>query len=215
MPFVMSVFDFHTHLLFGVDHGVQTEEIYRKLLLEYHKYGIDTLVFTPHIYHPTVKTNALNVRPNFEKAVKDAEKLGMKVYLGSELYLASQLEVKCIPVAGRFALCEFSTREKPMALGRKLQQLLDKGLELVVAHVERYPWMKPKDDTFKMLRGLGAWIQVNVESVENKKALPYLEEDLVDIIATDNHGDMTLPLRLKTALDAYPTIRARMESMGL
>lgn len=211
----MSVFDFHTHLLFGVDHGVQTQELYRKLLLEYHKYGIDTLVFTPHVYHPTVQTNVLNIRPNFEKAAGDAEKLGMKTYLGSELYLSSQLEVKCIPVAGRFALCEFPVNAKPMALEKKLQQLLDRGLEVVVAHVERYHWIKPKDDSFKMLRELGAWIQVNVEGIENKKALPYIDEDLVDIIATDNHGDMTLPLRLKTALDAYPTIRARMESMGL
>ncbi len=211
----MSVFDFHTHLLFGVDHGVQTQEVYRKLLLEYHKYGIDTLVFTPHVYHPTVQTKVLNIRQNLELAQRDAQKLGMKTYLGSELYLSSQLEVKCIPVAGRFALCEFPVNEKPLALERKLQQLVDKGLEVVVAHVERYKWVKPKDDTFKMFRELGAWIQVNVEGVESKKALPYIDQDLVDIIATDNHGDMTLPARLKTALDAYPTIRARMESMGL
>jgi hypothetical protein len=35
------------------------------------------------------------------------------------------------------------------------------------------------------------------------------------LITMDNHGDMILPARLRTALDAYPTIRARMESMGL
>ncbi len=211
----MSVFDFHTHLLFGVDHGVQTQELYRKLLLEYHKNGIDTLVLTPHVYHPTVKTNVMNIRPNYENATQDAQELGMKTYLGSELYLSSQLEVKCIPIAGRFALCEFPVNAKPIALEQKLQQLTNKGLEIVVAHIERYHWMKPNDDTFKMLRELGAWIQVNVEDIENKKAMPYIDADLVDIIASDNHGDMTLPSRLKNALDAYPTIRARMESMGL
>lgn len=211
----MSAFDFHTHLLFGVDHGVQTQELYRELLLEYHKNGIDTLVLTPHVYHPTVKTNVMNIRPNYEKATQDALKFGMKTYLGSELYLSSQLEVKCIPIAGRFALCEFPVNGKPIALEQKLQQLTSKGLEIVVAHIERYHWMKPNDDTFKMLRELGAWIQVNVEDIENKKAMPYIDADLVDIIASDNHGDMTLPSRLKNALDAYPTIRARMESMGL
>jgi protein-tyrosine phosphatase len=211
----MSVFDFHTHLLFGVDHGVQTQEIYRKLLLEYHKNGIDTLVLTPHVYHPTVKTNVMNIRPNFEKACRDAEKIGMKLYLGSELYLSSQLEVKSIPVAGRYALCEFPVSSKPLALDRKLQQLTDRGFEIVVAHVERYQWMKPNDDTFKMLREMGAWIQVNVADIENKTAMPYIDADLVDIIASDNHGDLTLPSRLKAALDAHPVIRARMESMGL
>ena len=207
--------DFNSHLLFGVDHGVQTRDVYRALLLEYRKYGITTLVLTPHLFHPTVKTLVGNIRENFSLAQQDAQKVGMKVILGAELYLGSQMEVKTIPVAGRYALVELPVSGPPLGLDRKLQQLLDQGLEPVIAHVERYPWLRPASETFDMFVDMGAWIQVNVSGIENRTAMPYLQRNLVDIIADDNHGDMGLPKRLRSCLDAYPGVCARMDSMAL
>ena len=211
----MSFMDFHSHLLFGVDHGVQTRDQYRALLLEYKRCGITTLVFTPHLFHPTVKTMVENIRENFRLASQDAAKVGVKTVLGAELYLGSQVEVRTVPVAGRYALVELPVSEKPLGLDRKLQQLLDQGLEPVIAHVERYRWLKPDSSTFQMFVDMGAWIQVNVSGIENKTAMPYIQKDLVDIIADDNHGDMGLPKRLRACLDAYPEICARMDSMAI
>jgi len=211
----MSLLDLHSHLLFDVDHGVQTRDLYRALLLEYRKYGIDTLVLTPHLFHPTVKTKVENIRENFRLAKEDAQKVGIRTVLGAELYLGSQIEVKTIPIAGRYALVEFPVSGRPVGLQRKLQQLLDQGLEPVIAHVERYPWLKPNDGTFEMFKEMGAWIQVNVSGIEKKTAMPYINRDLVDIIADDNHGDRTLPRRLRACLDAFPEIRRRMESLDL
>ncbi len=207
--------DLHSHLLFGVDHGVQTRDLYRALLLEYRRNGIGTLVFTPHLFHPSVKTRVENIRENFRLATEDASKVGIRTLLGAELYLDSQLEVKTIPIGGRYALVEFPVSGKPVALERKLRQLVDQGLEPIIAHVERYPWLKPQSETFQMFRDMGAWIQVNVSGVENRTALPYIQRDLVDIIADDNHGDRTLPKRLRQCLDAYPGICSRMETLGL
>ena len=211
----MNLFDLHSHLLFDVDHGVQDRNLYRALLLEYRKSGIMTLVLTPHLFHPTVKTKVENIRENFRLASEDAARVGIRTILGAELYLGSQVDVKTIPIAGRFALVEFPVSGKPIGLDRKLQQLLNQGLEPVIAHVERYPWLKPESETFRMFKDMGAWIQVNVSGIENKTAMPYLQRDLVDIIADDNHGDRTLPGRLRACLDAHPEICARMESMGL
>ena len=211
----MSLLDLHSHLLFDVDHGVQTRDMYRALLLEYMKNGITTLVFTPHLFHPTVKTKVENIRENFRLAKEDAQKVGIKVILGAELYLGSQLEVKTIPIGGRFALVEFPVSGRPVGLERKLQQLLDQELEPIIAHVERYPWLKPDDETFSMFKEMGAWIQVNVSGIEKKTAMPYIQRDLVDIIADDNHGDRTLPKRLRDCLDSFPDIRRRMESLDL
>ena len=211
----MNLLDLHSHLLFDVDHGVQTRNLYRALLLEYRKAGINTLVLTPHLFHPTVKTKVENIRENFALAKEDASKVGIRVVLGAELYLGTQIEVRTIPIAGRYALVEFPVSGKPIGLDRKLGQLLDQGLEPVIAHVERYPWLRPDGETFRMLKDMGAWIQVNVSGIENKTAMPYIQRDLVDIIADDNHGDRTLPGRLRACLDAYPEIAARMESLDL
>ena len=211
----MNLFDLHSHLLFDVDHGVQDRNLYRALLLEYRKYGIRTLVLTPHVFHPTVKTKVENIRENFRLASEDASRVGIKTILGAELYLGSQIDVKTIPIAGRYALVEFPVSAKPIGLDRKLQQLLDQGLEPIIAHVERYPWLRPQGETFQMLKDMGAWIQVNVSGIENKSAMPYIQRDLVDIIADDNHGDRSLPGKLRACLDAFPQICARMESLNL
>lgn len=211
----MDLLDLHSHILFDVDHGVQDRKLYRALLLEYKKYGFGTLVLTPHVFHPTVKTKVANIRENFRLASEDAAKVGIRTILGAELYLGSQLEVKTIPIGGRYALVEFPVSAKPIGLDRKLQQLIDQGLEPIIAHVERYPWLNVKSDTFEMFKEMGAWIQVNVSGIENKAAMPYIQRDVVDIIADDNHGDLTLPKRLKACLDAYPGICSRMESLGL
>lgn len=211
----MNLLDFHSHILFDVDHGVQSRNLYRALLLEYRKNGIQTLVLTPHVFHPMVKTKVLNIRENFRLASEDAAKVGIRTVLGAELYLGSQLDVKTIPIGGRYALVEFPVSAKPIGLDRKLQQLIDQGLEPVIAHVERYPWLSVQSDTFEMLREMGAWIQVNVSGIENKAAMPYIQRDVVDIIADDNHGDMTLPKRLRACLDAYPGICSRMQSLEL
>lgn len=211
----MRLLDLHSHLLFGVDHGVQTREQYLDILPGYQKAGISTIVLTPHLFHPTVKTNVSNIRTNFHIAKEDAAKYGIRTILGAELYLGSQLDVKTIPIAGRYALVEFPVSGKPIGLDRKLQQLLDQNLEIIIAHVERYPWLKPNDQTFNMFKDMGAWIQVNVSGIEKKTALPYIKLDLVDIIADDNHGDKTLPSRLRACLDAYPQIRSRMESLDI
>lgn len=207
--------DLHTHLLFGVDHGVQTREQYRSLLLEYKRQGFETLILTPHVYHPTVKTNVAAIRENFRLATLDASKVGIKTVLGSELYLGSQIEVRTIPLGGRFALCEFPVSSKPLGLDRKIEQLQNQGLEVIIAHVERYPWMTPESSTCHMLKDMGCWFQSNVSGVEKKTAMPYIQKDMVDIIASDNHGDKTLPARLKYVLEQYPEIRQRMDSLDL
>lgn len=211
----MSYLNLHCHLLFGVDHGVQTRDAYRTLIREYHECGFETIALTPHLFHPNVKTNVGNIRENFRLAEEDAKEMGIRVVLGSELYLGSQNEVKTVPIAGRYALVEFPVSGRPLGLNRKLQQLLDQGLEPVIAHVERYPWLSPKDATFEMFREKGVWIQVNVSGIENKKALPYIDADLVDIISDDNHGDISLPGRLRNCLDQYPQILERMNSMQI
>ncbi|MBQ0071064.1 MAG: capsule biosynthesis protein CapC [Spirochaetales bacterium] len=209
------LYDLHTHTLFGIDHGVQTYEDYLQNLEEYAKNGFDTLVFTPHIYHPTVASNIGAIRENFLKATEAAKEKGIRTLLGSELYLDSQTDVKSIPINGTYALVEFPPQYEPMALDRKLKQLQDKGLQVIIAHVERYKWVKANSVAFDKLYRIGVYFQSNVSGVEDRSALPYIKNGVIDIIASDNHGDPTLPGRLKRILDSYPYILDRMQCFNL
>ena len=207
----MRYMDFHTHVLFGIDHGVKEEGTYERLISEYGKAGFSVVALTPHIYHPDVHTNTGSIRGNFAKAEEIASRYGVKVVLGSELYIDSQLDVRSLPVAGRFALCEFPPDRKPAGLEAKLGRLASSGLVPVIAHVERYRWLSPEG--LRIFADCGALVQVNVAHVEDNTARKYLDSGLVDLIASDNHGDASLPMRLRNALDDNYDVLCRMQGI--
>jgi len=60
---------------------------------------------------------------------------------------------------------------------------------------------------------LGCLLQTNVEAVENGDSHPYLKRNLIDLIATDNHGDENLPLRMVQCLNAWPQVYGKMETL--
>ncbi len=209
----MGICDFHCHLLPGIDDGYLSREGFLRMLSLYRECGITTIAFTPHIYNPFVATNIKDLRPTYAWAQQEAQKLGIATYLGSELYVAEQDILKAVPINNRYALVEFGLSLPPSHLLPRLKQLKQQNLTLIIAHVERYLWLEPKSAMLQKLLDLGCLLQTNVESVENKVAFPYLQAGLIDLIATDNHGDETLPLRMMQVLNEWPDVYHKMEKM--
>lgn len=205
--------DLHTHILFDCDHGVQDKKTYTKIMEQYAKNGFDTVVLTPHLHHPNAGCKSENIEKNFEEAREIAHQLGVEVYLGCELYFdGTKSDMDVYAIGNQYVLAEFPTDVKPIRLLENLQGLQARGYTIIVAHVERYPWMRPDSQLFRSLRDMGCLIQVNMESVRNKKARPYLKTRMVDIIASDNHGDKKAPKKLRKVLEKYPEIRIGMDS---
>ncbi len=209
----MSVCDFHCHLLPAIDDGYLDREGFVRMLNIYAENGITSIAFTPHIFNPYVTTNIASLRATYTWAQAEAGKLGIGTFLGSELYVGEQEVLKSIPIDGRFALVEFGLSLPPAHLLTKLGQLKDAGLTPLLAHVERFRWLEPESPLLAQLLSMGCLLQTNVEAVERGDSLPYLKRGLIDVIATDNHGDETLPLRLIQALDAWPEVYQKMENL--
>lgn len=209
----MGLCDVHCHLLPSIDDGYVTSESFGRMLQLYLENGITTIAFTPHIYNPYVSTNIPALRSTFARAQEEAAKLGLTVYLGSELYVNDQDVLKAIPIADKYVLVEFGLSLPPAKLLSRLSQLSGQNLRPIIAHVERYRWLEPESRLLDELLALGCLLQTNVEAVESGASIPYLKRNLVDIIASDNHGDETLPLRLVQALDAWPQVVQRMANL--
>lgn len=205
----------HTHILFDVDHGIRKEEKFIEMLDIYSQLGFEAIVCTPHIFNPWVVTNVENIRDNMNKATLAASNRGIRLYLGSELFVGSQLKLKAIPFKNRYVLCEFNPNIRPLHPERKLKQLSDQGLEIIIAHVERYKWLKPDDEICNSLRHMGCFFQANAEAVANGKVSEYLERDLIDFFGSDNHGDKELPGILRDVIREYPIVESRMEALDL
>ncbi len=139
--------------------------------------------------------------------------MGLETWLGCELFVGSQPELTAIPIMGKFALCEGDRFLQPQMLLERLQRLSDKGFTIVLAHVERFLWFSPDCELVAPLRAMGALFQVNVEGVESGAAVPWLERRLADLIATDNHGDASLPGRLREQVGNWPYLLKRMECL--
>ncbi|MGB6129423.1 MAG: CpsB/CapC family capsule biosynthesis tyrosine phosphatase, partial [Psychrilyobacter sp.] len=73
-----------------------------------------------------------------------------------------------------------------VALEKSLELIINLGYKPVLAHVERYPFIKVK--TLYELKKLGVVIQVNLKSLRHKKEIyKWIELGLIDILASDVH----------------------------
>lgn len=179
--------DIHTHLLPGVDDGVTSKEEALTLLEGYRSAGFTHIVCTPHIANPFVRTDVHAIRESYIWFEQQARDFGIEAILGSELYIGSR-ESRYIPFLDHFLLVETSTQVEPLFLLDRIFGFQLEGFTVILAHVERYSWFSLESKTAKRLREMGVLFQVNVQGVSNHTALPYIEKDWVDFIATDNHG---------------------------
>ncbi len=179
--------DIHSHLLPGVDDGVQTEDESRELLQEYADAGFSHIVCTPHLHDPYVETKIPKIRGAYQWFSAEAEKFGITTFLGSELYMSPD-PGKSIPFLGRFQLIETNTKTEPMYLLDEVFKLQMQGLTIIMAHIERFEWFSLDSQISNRLKEMGVLFQVNIGMVSSGKVQKYMEKDWVDFISSDNHG---------------------------
>ncbi|MBM7560340.1 protein-tyrosine phosphatase [Marinitoga litoralis] len=185
------MFDMHNHILPDVDDGLKTIDEAIEILREYKKNNINTVFFTPHINHPTIKTDIAKIKETYEVLEKKAKEIGIKTYLSSELYLQPK-NSEFIPLKDYFVLIELPTTIYPMYLLDKIFDLQLEGYEIILAHVERYQWLQNNESLIKKLKRMNVYFQMNLEYIEKDKY--YLKNDLIDFIATDYHGKKRGPI---------------------
>ncbi|NUU99633.1 hypothetical protein XO12_05810 [Marinitoga sp. 1154] len=185
------MFDIHNHIL-PVDDGLKTIEEAIETLKEYKENGIETVFFTPHINHPTVKTDIEKIKESYEKLQPYCEEIGIKTNLASELYLQPNKNMGFIPLKDYFILIELPTKIYPMYLIDKIFDLQLEGYEIILAHVERYQWLQDNEKLIEKLKTMNVYFQMNLEYLEKDKY--YLKNDLIDFIATDYHGKKRGPI---------------------
>ncbi|MDE7397794.1 MAG: capsular biosynthesis protein [Muribaculum sp.] len=160
--------DWHSHILPGVDDGVEeTEESFRILELMY-SVGTRHVVLTPHIMEdiPNETADLLN---RFNKLISECQDGNMpKMSLGAEnmldnLFLKRQECTDFLPIKADRLLVETSYFNPPMDLDGMLSSIASSGYFPVLAHPERYRYMSQTDYT--RLKSAGVLFQLNLTSV--------------------------------------------------
>lgn len=193
-----GITDYHSHLLPGVDDGVQTPEESLEILRLYEKLGIREVWFTPHIMEDIPNTTA-GLRSRFEQFQK-LYAGNIRLHLSAEYMLDNLFKERLahrdllpLGVEGNHLLVETSYFNSPVDLYSMLEKIKLAGYYPVLAHPERYVYMEEAD--YQRLKELGAKFQLNLPSlvggyghVVKKKAEWFQEKGMISLYGTDVHS---------------------------
>ncbi|MBE6303089.1 MAG: capsular biosynthesis protein [Bacteroidales bacterium] len=194
---MVNSLDCHSHILPGVDDGVQTMDEALEILANFEEQGVAEVWLTPHVMEDIPNTT------NFLKecfARLQAEYRGnVKLNLAAEYMLDALFDERLaendiLPLGkrGNNILVETSYFNPPMGLQCTLARIKSKGYYPILAHPERYQYMNKEDYT--RLKASGIKFQLNWASLagkygrsEQKKAEWLVKKNMYDIVGSDTH----------------------------
>lgn len=202
--------DWHSHILPGVDDGVQSIDESLQILAEYERLGVKKVWFTPHIMEDIPNTTE-KLRDRFAE-LKVAYQGSMMLHLASEIMLDNLFEERLekndlLPIGkdGRHLLVETSYFNPPMGLNNILLRIKAKGYYPVLAHPERYLYMSEND--YLCLKSMNIQFQLNLFSLfglygkeVQKRAKTLQKQEMYNYIGTDLHRIITLQNALRVKL---------------
>lgn len=206
--------DIHNHSLCCVDDGAKNREESVAMLRDAGQQGIEAVVFTPHYRHGMFSYNKEEIEKQYHQLVELTEELGINLYIGCEYHVNSDMihafqTGRCHTLADSdYVLTEYSYKTEYSYMAQHTQQLLSCGYIPVIAHVERYECIQKKPMLCEELADMGAWIQVNADSILGKDGFlvkqvckKLLKKGCVDVIASDAHNMKDRPNNMGRCYD--------------
>ncbi|MDW8103763.1 MAG: CpsB/CapC family capsule biosynthesis tyrosine phosphatase [Armatimonadota bacterium] len=197
--------DLHTHILPGVDDGLQNAGEALLLAEEAAAQGVTTMVATPHLYwgaRPAL--SAAQIREGVEELNRLIQAKGtpLTVVPGCEIPLTADPlphllrgEWMSLGDSGCAVLVESSWEGWSASNTATVRSLLDAGWTVVLAHPERHAHFQQDLSLLEELVQMGVHLQVTSSSLLPGKASPavarcayeLMERRMVSVVASDCH----------------------------
>ena len=158
--------DQHSHILYGLDDGVKTQEDSLAILQWLEEQGVSEVWFTPHVMEDVPNTTE-EIRARFDR-LKAVYSGGLKLNLAAEYMIDTVFEDRLehrdlLEHGPETVLVETSAIAPPMNLWNVLDQILKAGYRPLIAHPERYRYMDQSD--YRELYNMGCFLQLNLPSI--------------------------------------------------
>ena len=160
--------DRHSHILPGVDDGIQTIEDSIAILSMYEQMGVKKVWLTPHIMEDCPNTPE-KLKTRFEE-LKSAYKGNIELALSAEnmmdgLFIKRLEQGVLMPYGDNQneLLIETSYVQPPMRMESILRDIQKKGITPVLAHPERYLYMDA--EKYENIKDMGVKFQLNITSL--------------------------------------------------
>ena len=163
--YMKGLYDIHTHIIPHVDDGA------------------DTMFETPM---EKIRQQYLQVQQAAKEIAPD-----LRLILGCEFHanldMVETLNAGKRPTMGdtRFVLTEFSEAHDFRFIQERCYELISNGYEPIIAHAERYPVIRKNLEHLEQLVDMGAYIQMNADSISGKKVM---KQNLLHFVGSDAHN---------------------------
>ncbi|MBE9466610.1 tyrosine-protein phosphatase [Dyadobacter subterraneus] len=204
--------DIHSHLIPGIDDGVETLEESVAMVHKMQDLGYSKIYTTPHVMWdcyrntPEIILSGLN---DVRSACKTAG-LTVEINAAAEYFIDEHFVETLntghglLTLPGNRLLVELPYSTPLMNTSETLFKIIEKGFQPVLAHPERYTYFYSDPYVFKKLSDQGCELQVNILSLggyygENvhKMADWLLRHNLITFLGTDAHRMQHLDLIAK------------------
>jgi tyrosine-protein phosphatase YwqE len=193
--------DLHSHFIPAIDDGSQSMEESLTLLRGMADLGYKKVITTPHImvdaYKNTpeiIKSGLLDVRQALVKEGIDIEIDAAAEYYLDDGFLPLLEKGDLMPVNDTYLLFETSYISKPLQLEEMIFEIGAAGYTPLMAHPERYRYIKNPAKEYTRLKDLGVKFQVNLNSFGGHygKSAQVLvsfikEQGMIDFLGSDAH----------------------------
>jgi protein-tyrosine phosphatase len=212
-----AVIDLHSHILPGLDDGVDSLPAAVELATAALRDGVEVIAATPHV-RDDYPTSA----DEMERAVRDvrsalaAEGVGIELLSGGEIALGrlpllSEEELRRFALGGstRSLLLEFPYFGWPLGLEQTVFELRVRGWRPVLAHPERNDEVQSNPGRLANVVEAGALIQITAASLDGRlgratraTATRLVERGHAHMIGSDAHAPSLREVGLSTAAAA-------------
>ena len=195
--------DIHSHILPGIDDGSKSMDMTIQMLMQAYEEGVRYMMATPHFYPGHKNAEQSYVEQVFSEVCEEAERLfpDMTLCLGNEIYYKDEvielLEKKLIQTMNgtRYVLVEFNVGMEYKKIAQAVRKFTMKGYYPILAHVERYAALYKRVDLVEELIHMGAYIQINAETLMGgvfdgyrKYCMKLIAEGNVHFLGSDCHN---------------------------
>jgi len=217
--------DMHSHLLPGIDDGLQEVEQSVEFIKDLKALGYKKLYCTPHILSDLYPNKPETILPKLElvRAALKVAGVDMPVDAAAEYMIDHEFaeliskskKESLLTIAGDYILVEMSYLSPSPNFDQVIFDLRMMGLQPILAHPERYNYYHQKFEQYERFKEQGCKLQVNLLSLSGgygphvkKVAENLFKNGMVDFLGTDMHHSRHLDMlkKLATKKDFYELV---------
>jgi protein-tyrosine phosphatase len=201
--------DIHSHLIPGIDDGVETIEEAVAMAQKMQELGYSRIYTTPHVMWDCYRNSPEIILSGLEDVRLACKQAGLtiEVNAAAEYFIDEHfMDIlntgkQFLTLPGNRLLVELPYSTPLMNTSETLFKIIEKGYQPVLAHPERYTYFYSDPSVYKKYCDQGCELQVNILSLggyygENvhKMAEWLLKNELITFLGTDAHRMQHLDL---------------------